>query len=125
MNRKAPISRARRQAWRFGRLAEALAAVFLRIKGYRILARDFRTPVGEIDLVARRSAVLAFVEVKARDTAATEVLTRRQRRRIERSAEAFLRLRPDLADLEIRFDLMLMQRWRRPRHIAAAWRKDE
>jgi hypothetical protein len=56
----------RRSAWLRGRRAEWLAAWWLRLKGYRILARDLRTPVGEIDLIARRGRVLALVEVKAR-----------------------------------------------------------
>jgi putative endonuclease len=56
----------RRLAWRFGRLAESLCAWRLRLAGYRVIARDVRTPRGEIDLIVRRGQVLAFVEVKAR-----------------------------------------------------------
>ena len=67
--------RARRTAYLFGQKAETLAALWLRLKGYRILARRFRAPPGEIDLVARRGRVLALVEVKARaDLAAGKVL---------------------------------------------------
>ena len=85
----------RRRAWRFGRRAESLAAWWLRLKGYRILAREFRVPVGEIDLIARRGTILAFVEVKARKTAeaAPDALQPRQQRRIARAAGAFLRWR--------------------------------
>jgi putative endonuclease len=61
-----PAIRRRRRARTFGRVAEDFCAWFLRLKGYRILARGFRTPVGEIDLVAARWGTLAIVEVKAR-----------------------------------------------------------
>ena len=116
----------RRRAYGFGRGAEGLAAWWLRLKGYRILARDFRTPAGEIDLVARRGRVLALVEVKARPSiaAALEALGPRQRRRIERAGAVFLQRRPELAGLEVRFDLVLLAPGHRPRHIADAWRMD-
>jgi putative endonuclease len=58
----------RRAGYRQGLRAETIAALFLRLKGYRILARRFTSPVGEIDLVARRGTSLVFVEVKARPT---------------------------------------------------------
>lgn len=114
----------RRRARRFGRLAEACCAGLLRLKGFRIIARDFRAPVGEIDIIARKGRVLAFIEVKARQSAAEEVLTARQRKRIIRAAEAFMMMRPDLAGLDFSFDLMLVGRWRWPRHLIAAWRPD-
>jgi putative endonuclease len=96
----------------------------LRLKGFRIIARDFRVPVGEIDIIARKGRLLAFIEVKARQSAAEEVLTARQRKRIIRAAEAFMMTRPDLAGLDLSFDLMLVGRWRWPRHLIAAWRPD-
>lgn len=113
-------------AWRFGRMGEARCAWRLRLAGYRIIARDVRTPVGEIDLVARRGRTLAIVEVKARSGAgAAEALTPRQRRRIVRAAEAFLAAHPTLAALDIRFDLMLVGRGLVPRHLRAAFRADD
>src|SRR5437762_972825 len=77
--------RAREQA---GRRAEASAALWLQLKGYRILDRRARTPHGEIDLVALRGNILAFVEVKARKErqAALEAATPELRRRVERAA---------------------------------------
>lgn len=107
-----------------GRAAESLCALRLRLKGYRILARNFRTPQGEIDLVAKRGRVLAFVEVKRRDTLdqALNALQARQRRRIVRAAEAFLAVRPTLAGLDLRFDVMTVVPGRWPRHIMDAWR---
>jgi putative endonuclease len=116
----------RRLAWRFGRMGEALCAWRLRLCGYRIIARDVRTPVGEIDLVARRGRTLAFVEVKARTgEGAAEALTSRQCRRIVRAAEAFLAGRPTLAALDTRFDVMLVGRGLLPRHLRAAFRADD
>jgi putative endonuclease len=100
----------------------------LRLKGFRIIARNFRAPVGEIDIIARKGRLLAFVEVKARQSTihspAEDVLTARQRKRIIRAAEAFIMTRPDLAGLDFSFDLMLVGRWRWPRHLIAAWRPD-
>lgn len=106
-----------------GRRGESLAAWWLRLKGYRILARDFRTPVGEIDLIARRGGVLALVEVKRRAGLgeAAEAIRWRQRRRIARAAEAFLKRRPDLAGLTLRFDALLLAPGRRPRHLINVW----
>lgn len=116
----------RRLAWRFGRLGEALCAWRLRLCGWRILARDVRLPPGEIDLVARRGRTLAFIEVKARrDAAATEPLAPAQRRRIVRAAACYLAARPELAALDIRFDVMLVGRARLPRHLPAAFRADD
>ena len=112
-------------AWRFGRMGEALCAWQLRLAGYRIIGRDVRTPVGEIDLIARRGGTLAFIEVKARRQTSEEVLTLRQRRRIIRAAEMFLARRPELGTLAVRFDVMLIGRRRWPRHLAAAFRADD
>lgn len=98
----------------------------LRLRGYRILARDFRTPVGEIDIVARRGGILVAIEVKARSDllAASDALLPRQRRRIERALVYFLAHRPELSELAQRFDLMLVTPRRPPRHLADAWRPD-
>jgi len=117
---------ARRQAFRRGLSAELLCLWHLRLRGYRILARRFRVPSGEIDLIARRGAVLAAIEVKARDSLATasESLTLRQRRRIARALEHFLVQRPDLAGLAFRFDVMLVSPRRLPQHLVDAWRWD-
>jgi len=118
-----PATERRRRAERAGRRAETLALWWLRLKGWRLVARDFRTPVGEIDLVVRRGRLLALVEVKRRDSlaAAAESIRPEQQGRIARAAEAFLRRRPDLADCALRFDAVLLAPGRRPRHIMAAW----
>ena len=117
------MTRDRRRSNRYGRYAESLCAWHLRCRGYRILARRFRAPVGEIDLVARRGGTIAFVEVKARRKLAdaAESLTSRQRRRIRRAAEWFIMAHPPLSELQQRFDLMLVTPWRIPTHMIDAW----
>lgn len=116
----------RRLAWLRGRHGEGLAAWWLRLKGYRLLARNFRSGAGEIDLIACRGAVLAMVEVKTRGdlASASEALGPRQRARIVRAAEAFLQQRPQLAQLSVRFDVILVAPGRIPRHLLDAWRPD-
>lgn len=114
----------RRAAYRSGHASERLAALRLQLAGYRILARRYRTRVGEIDLVARRGEVLAFVEVKRRDQAAAalEAVTGPSRLRIRRAAEHFLLRNPALAGLGLRFDIMVVTPWAWPHHIVDAWR---
>ena len=100
--------------------------MWLRLKGYRILARDFRSPVGEIDLIARRGSVLAVVEVKARQSLeeAGEAIGPRQRARIRNAAIVFLQRHPSLGTLDVRFDAVLMVPGRWPRHLTDAWREE-
>ena len=108
-----------------GRRAEALAAWRLRLAGWRILARNLKLPQGEIDIVARRGAVVAFVEVKTRAELATaaDAVTARQRRRIRNAAAGFLARRPDLAGLVLRFDaILVIGMW--PRHMPDAWQHE-
>ena len=116
------MNRVAREAW--GRCAEGLAAWSLRLRGYRIVARRFRTPLGEIDLVARRGRLLAFVEVKARTDLeqALLALSPRQRQRTARAAELFLLRHPAYAGHTLRFDLVAVRPWRLPRHLVDAWR---
>jgi putative endonuclease len=118
-----PASPERVAAFQTGLSAETRAAAFLMAKGYRILARRFRTPYGEIDLVARRRNLLAFIEVKARaslDEAAYAVTPRQQRRIID-AAQAWLMAHPEHSDFELRFDAMLIAPRRLPRHLLAAF----
>jgi putative endonuclease len=106
-------------------MAEGIAACWLRLKGYQILARRYRTPVGEIDLIARKRSMLAFVEVKMRGDidSALHAITASQRQRIERTARLFLARRPELARLDARFDALLLAPWRLPRHLVDAWQE--
>ena len=111
-------------AERFGRFAEAWCRLALRVRGYRVIAARERTPLGEIDILARRGCVLAVVEVKARRDAdcAAGAVSVRQWGRLARAAAALLARRPELATLSVRFDVMLVTPWRWPRHIPDAWR---
>src|ERR1700719_2125418 len=111
----------RRIAFRFGLSAESRAAAFLVAKGYRILARRVRTPVGEIDIVAMRRGVMVCVEVKARDSfdAAAEAIGKRQQNRIIAAAQLLLAGHPEDAMRDMRFDVVLVVPGRLPRHPQA------
>jgi putative endonuclease len=108
-----------------GRWAERWAALWLIAKGYRILGRRVEfAGLGEIDLIARKGGVLAFIEVKHRaslDAAAAAILPAQQRR-VLRAAQGFLKAHPALATLSPRFDAILLAPLHRPRHIIDAWR---
>ena len=112
----------RQRAERSGRRAESIAALWLRLKGWRILARRVRTPVGEIDLVAKKGRMVAFVEVKARATAAEAdfALDERRLRRVAAAAEALAHRYAGPGD-DLRVDAMFIVPWRLPRHLANVW----
>ncbi|MBN8960426.1 MAG: YraN family protein [Rhizobiales bacterium] len=110
-------------AFRVGLSAESRAAAYLIAKGYRILARRFRTPFGEIDIVAKRRNLLAFVEVKARPTLddAAYAVTPRQQKRIIDAASAWLMAHPEHANFDVRFDAILVVPRALPRHLPGAF----
>ena len=110
-------------AFRLGLSAESRAAMLLLAKGYRIAARRWKTPFGEIDIVARRRRDLVFVEVKARDRLddAAEAVTDRGKSRIIAAAEFWLMRHPGDAASAIRFDVILVAPRKIPRHIAHAF----
>jgi len=121
-----PRERPRRErvaAFGLGLSAESRAAMLLLAKGYRIAARRWKTPFGEIDIVARRRRALVFVEVKARDRAdeAAEAVTERTKRRIVAAAALWLAHHPDDNERDIRFDVMLVAPGRMPQHIVNAF----
>ena len=113
----------RRRAGRVGRRAEWIAAALLTLKGYRILARGFSVPGGEIDIVARRGDTLAFVEVKARADrdAALEAIDGTKRRRIARAAAVWLSRNTWAAGFAFRGDAVLIVPRRWPRHVVDAF----
>jgi putative endonuclease len=110
-------------AFRVGISAESRAAVWLIAHGYRILARRWKSPLGEIDIIAARRHLLIFVEVKARATLdeAAESVTERQKQRIAAAAEVWLASYPQPTIRDIRFDAVLVAPGRLPRHIPAAF----
>ena len=112
----------RQAADRRGRTGETAAAWWLRLKGWRILDRRVRTPVGEVDLVARRGTLVAFVEVKTRATAA-ELDHAIDMRRLARVAAAAEYLAPRYVEAgdDLRIDVVLIARGHAPRHIENAW----
>ncbi|SEQ22114.1 putative endonuclease [Devosia sp. YR412] len=118
-----PKSKARIEAYRGGHRGEALAAWYLRLKLYRIIARRYKTPVGEIDLIATRFGTLAFVEVKARSKAETEAMTLEgiNQSRISRAAQYWLARHPRRSETQFRFDVIFLARGRWPRHISNAF----
>ncbi len=97
--------------------------MLLLAKGYRIAARRWKTPVGEIDIVARRRRELVFVEVKARDSLdlAAESVSPRSQQRIIAAAEYWMAHHPNDADCFGRFDVILVAPGKLPRHIVNAF----
>ncbi len=124
--RKPDASRTRRRRERSGRNAENAAALWLQIKGYRVLERRARTPACEIDLVVRKGRMLVFVEVKSRRTidAAREAVTPELRRRLEQAAKLWAGRRRDAQSLLWRFDMVLLAPGRLPLHVRDAWRAE-
>jgi putative endonuclease len=123
-------SPSRRAARRRGQWGEILAAWWLRLKGYRVLARSYAIGrgrgAGEIDLIVRRGGVIAFVEIKARASLAeaAHAISAAQLQRIIRGAQAFVSGHPELAACVLRFDAVLVAPGCFPRHISDAWRMD-
>ena len=113
----------RQRAERGGRRAETIAAWWLRLKGWAILARRARTAVGEVDLIARRGRLLAFVEVKARASAgeAALALDDYRLRRVAAAAEALAHRYAREGD-DLRIDAVFIVPGRLPRHLADVWR---
>jgi putative endonuclease len=113
----------RQAAFGLGISAESRAAAWLIAHGYRILARRWKCPLGEIDIIAARRHTLIFVEVKARANldAAAEAVTERQKQRIAAAAEVWLAANPIPAICDMRFDAILVVPGKLPRHIPAAF----
>lgn len=112
----------RQEAESRGRRAERIAAIWLRLHGWRVLAQRARVPGGEVDLIARRGRILAFVEVKARSTAAAADLSLDEYR-LRRVAVAAERLAPKYMREgdDLRIDAMFIVPRRLPRHLPNVW----
>lgn len=99
--------------------------MWLRLKGYRVLARGYAVRGGEIDVIARRVSTLAFVEVKFRPgvSGTAEAITAAKRRRVSLAARHWIATHPHHARLAARFDAVLVTPGRLPRHVTDAWRE--
>ncbi|MFK8033498.1 MAG: YraN family protein [Hyphomicrobiales bacterium] len=113
----------RRQAERRGHRAEQIASVYLRTKGFGIIQTRFKTPVGEIDLVARRSRLIVFVEVKWRRKIedALAAVHRPAQVRIARAAGHFNAMYPEFSSYYQRFDVIVLAPRRWPIHLKQAF----
>ncbi|WP_439636131.1 YraN family protein [Oceanicaulis sp.] len=117
------MTQARRNAERRGRRSEMLSALWLQLRGWRILDQRARTGAGELDLVARRGQVLAFIEVKHRASldAALTAVTPHQKRRLLRAASLWRSRNGALSELQPRFDVIAWPEQGWPRHIKGAF----
>ena len=117
------MSQKRKKAYRAGFRAELMASLFLMAKGYRILARRYKTPVGEVDLIALRGNRLVFVEVKARRSVkeALQAISPKQRQRIKRAASHWLAKQKGALVDDIGFDIIAVVPWKIPRHYKDAF----
>lgn len=124
MTKKPDNAILRRLRERKGRRAENAAALWLQLKGYRILDRRARTPACEIDLVVAKKNMVIFVEVKSRLTheKALDSVTPQLRQRLEQAANMWMSRHPRLREHLWRFDLILLAPGRFPRHMRDAWR---
>lgn len=121
-----PRIRRGRLARRRGYFAESIAALCLRLKGYRVIERNWRSTAGEIDILASRGRLLVLVEVKYRADAALAgaALGVPQRRRLVRALAHYLRVRPEYAGFDLRCDVFAIGGFGWPRHLEDAWRPD-
>ena len=113
----------KRRSERKGRRAEYFAALALMLKGYRIISLRYKTAVGEIDLVARKGDLVAFVEVKARRDLASGVdaVSYPAQRRIAAAGELFISRQKDSTRLSWRHDIVVVSPWRWPIHLEDAF----
>lgn len=118
-----PAKQKRQKAHALGLSAETWAAWYLRLSGWRILKRRYKTKAGEIDLIAKKRKTVAFVEVKARRTrvAALDAVTPASQRRIVRAAKIFVSEHPKAGFFTLRFDVVVVRPWRLPERIANAF----
>jgi putative endonuclease len=116
-------NRDRRRAERRGYVSEYLAAIYLMLKGYRILALRYRTKQGEIDIVARKKDVVIFVEVKARrdEGEALDAVGWTTQERIRAASEIWMSRRHDAAMISYRYDIIAMIPGQWPRHFFDAF----
>ncbi len=120
--KREPSRVGRLQALARGHAAERIAVLSLRLKGYRILARRFKTRLGEVDIIARHGRCIAFIEVKQRPARelCEAAVTEETRARVRRAAEAWLQRHERYRSGEMRFDLIFVVPGRWPVHLIGA-----
>lgn len=113
-----------KQTYAIGLLAEWLCILRLWLTGWRVLARRFRHPLGEVDLIAKRRNIIAFIEVKARSSGrkALESIHPAQQQRIMRSAQMWMAKHPQFQAYDMRFDVMWLSHWPFPHRLTDAFR---
>lgn len=113
----------RRKALRRGAAAEYIAAIFLMLKGYRILAMRYKTKLGEIDIIARKGDLAVFVEVKARadEMGAVDAVSYASQKRIRAASDLWLARQRDYARLSQRYDIVAILPGKLPRHFPDAF----
>jgi len=111
------------KSYRIGCLAEYVAAFFMMLKGYRILVMRYKTPVGEIDVLARRGGTLVAVEVKARkaEREGLEAVHSKNRARVEQAFKHFVMKNPEYQNYDFRFDVIVYSPPFSIRHLDNAW----
>ncbi len=117
-NWRSPYRKKNRKTYNFGILSEKIVMIFLRLKLYRILQWRYRSPFGEIDIIAKKSKTIIIVEVKARRSKVLteEVLRPKQIRRLKNSAEFFVAKNPEFHNHNLRFDLVEVTQFLLPKH---------
>ncbi len=106
----------------FGLFAEIIACWYLRFAFYHIITHRFKSPFGEIDIVAKKNNQLIFIEVKARkDTKLMDFISKRQQQRIIKAAEYFLIMYPKYQNYQVRFDAIIMNKFFWPKHFRNYW----
>ncbi len=118
-----PLKNRRRKAHRRGHVSEWIAAAYLLLKGYRILALRYRTKLGEIDIVARKGDLAVFIEVKARgdELRAVDAVGATAQKRIRAASDIWLSRQRDAHLLSQRYDIVAVMPLRWPRHFVDAF----
>ena len=115
--------RKRQSAQRRGQRAEWFAAVSLRLKGYKIIERGFKTNLGEIDIIAKKGNLIALVEVKLRKDvkSALDAVDHTSQWRIASAGDLWISKQRNFSELSIRYDIIAVVPWQWPRHFPGAF----
>lgn len=112
----------KRRIYYFGLIAEIVAAIYLRCKFYQIIARRYKSPFGEIDIIAKKSNQIIFIEVKARkDISLMDFISKYQQNRINKAAQYYLLKYPKYQKFNLRFDAIIMNKYFCPIHFKSYW----